>query len=205
RLGLVVHTAYYIPLATPFAGLRRASLNEFRRAMRAARLLGAPLLTVHFTKPPRFFGIDVLVDWCAAVLADLCEEAAALGITVALENAPQTTVDQVAVFEALLERLPRLGLHLDSGHAQVEGNRWSEYLDRLGHRLIHVHLSDNDGRGDQHLPIAAVAGSGIDWRECLRQLRQIGYDGTITLEVFAPAREYLLVSKDLVQKLWETL
>jgi len=204
-LGVIVHTAFYLPLATPFAGLRRATLNEYRRALRAARLLRTGLLTVHFTKPPQFFEIDVIVDWCASVLSDLCEEAAAFGITVALENAPQTVVDQLAVFEVLFDRLPRLGLHLDCGHAQVEGDRWAEYLDRLGHRLVHVHLSDNDAGSDQHLPIASVPGSGIDWRECLRLLRETGYDGTITLEVFSPAREYLLVSKELVRKLWETL
>jgi len=29
-----------------------------------------------------------------------------------------------------------------------------------------------------------------------------GYNGTIALEVFAPEREYLLLSRDLVRKWW---
>lgn len=36
RLGVVAHTAYFIPLSSPFASIREASLSEFRRALRAA-------------------------------------------------------------------------------------------------------------------------------------------------------------------------
>lgn len=40
---------------------------------------------------------------------------------------------------------------LDSGHTKVgrHYDHWDEYLDRLGDKLLHVHLSDNDGSEDQ--------------------------------------------------------
>jgi sugar phosphate isomerase/epimerase len=65
-----------------------------------------------------------------------------------------------------------------------------------------VHLSDNDGTADQHLPLGSVPRSRIDWQEHISKLKAIGYDGTITLEVFSPQREYLLLSRDLLVKWW---
>jgi hypothetical protein len=42
---------------------------------------------------------------------------------------------------AIMEQVPLLRFHLDSGHAKLERgqDRWDEYLGRLGHKLLHVH------------------------------------------------------------------
>ena len=41
-------------------------------------------------------------------------------------------------------------------------DRWDEYIDRLGPKLAHVHLSDNDSSGDQHLPLGSAPRSTTD-------------------------------------------
>jgi sugar phosphate isomerase/epimerase len=46
--GVVAHTAWFIPLGSPFGGVREASLVEFRRALRAARQIGATVMNVHY-------------------------------------------------------------------------------------------------------------------------------------------------------------
>src|SRR5215472_9573735 len=46
-LGVVAHTAWFIPLGSPFASVRDASLIEFRRALRAAGQIGAAVMNVH--------------------------------------------------------------------------------------------------------------------------------------------------------------
>ena len=104
-----------------------------------------------------------------------------------------------------METLPLLRFHLDSGHAKLERgyDRWDEYLDRLGHKMLHVHLSDNDGSSDQHLPLGAVPRSTTDWASRIKKLKAAGYDGTITLEVFSPEKEHLLVSRDLLHTWWK--
>ena len=111
-------------------------------------------------------------------------------------------IPQQAQLAQLLDPLPSLGLHLDIGHANlmVEKNTTGEIIETYGSRLRHVHLHDNKGGTvDLHLPL----GSGnLDLVRHLRTLKQCGYDGTITLEVFAPHREYLLLSRDLLRKWW---
>jgi hypothetical protein len=81
-------------------------------------------------------------------------------------------------------------------------NHKNVYLDRLGNKLLHVHLSENDGTADQHLPLGAAPRSTTDWPGHIKKLKASGYDGTITLEVFAPQKEYLLLSRDLLRRWW---
>jgi sugar phosphate isomerase/epimerase len=204
-LGVVAHTAWFIPLGSPFGTVRDASLAEFRRVLRAAQQIGAAVMNVHYGKPPKFFRPEQAVGWHAEVLSRLCEEAAQVGVTIVLEHVPHGGSDQLETIVAIMDRVPLLGFHLDSGHAKLERgyDRWDEYLDRLGPKLRHVHLSENDGTADQHLPLGAAPRSTTDWPRHVQKLKAAGYDGTITLEVFAPHREYLLLSRDLLRKWWD--
>ena len=203
-LGVVAHTAYYLPLATPFAGIREACLGELRRALRAAHQIGAPVMNVHYGRPPGLFPKEQVIEWHAGVLSRLCEEGATVGVTIVLEHIPQGGGEQLENISAILERVPLLRFHLDSGHAKLERghDRWGEYLDRLGPKLLHVHLSENDGTADQHLPLGAAPRSTTDWPRHVKKLKTTGYDGTITLEVFSSQKEYLLLSRDLLRRWW---
>jgi sugar phosphate isomerase/epimerase len=204
NLGVVAHTAWFIPFGSPFASIREASLLEFRRALRVAHQIGAPIMNVHYGKVPGFFSKEQTIGWHVEVLSRLCQEAAEVGMTIVLEHIPSGGREQLENIAAIMEQVPLLRFHLDSGHAKLERgyDRWQEYLARLGPRLRHVHLSDNDGTSDQHLPLGAAPRSTTDWPQHLNQLKATGYDGTITLEVFAPQKEYLLLSRDLLRRWW---
>ena len=77
-------------------------------------------------------------------------------------------------------------------------------MHRLGEKLLHVHLSENDGTADQHLPLGSAPRSKTNWPQHIQKLKATGYDGTITLEVFSPEKENLLVSRDLLRKWWDS-
>jgi sugar phosphate isomerase/epimerase len=203
HLEVVGHAAYYIPISSPFASLRRAALQECQRALEMADQVGARMMTVHYLHIPPLFPPERVPEWHIDVLGPLCERAAQLGMTVLLENAPggPGQIDHIA---HILDALPSLGFHLDAGHTQVEGGSdlFQDYLERLSPRLMHVHLSENDGRYDQHLPLGAVPKVHLDWPARIGRLKACAYDGTISLEVFAPERAYLLQSRDLLRRWW---
>ena len=77
-----------------------------------------------------------------------------------------------------------------------------DYLFALADRLSHVHLSDNAGQADEHLPLGAPKSGGIDLARELRELRNFNYNGTITVQVFGD-RRWLLASAQMVRELWE--
>jgi len=203
-LEVMAHAAYFIPISSPFAGLRQAALQELRRALEAAARLGAPMLTVHYQGIPPLFPPQRCPEWHLETLRPLCDYAAGLGVTILLENAPGLP-GQIEHIAHILGALPGLGLHLDSGHTHVEGgsDMFEVYLARLGRRLRHVHLSENDGSYDQHLPLGSLPRGEIDWPARIARLKASGYDGSISLEVFAPQRAYLLHSRDLLRTWWE--
>jgi sugar phosphate isomerase/epimerase len=56
----------------------------------------------------------------------------------------------------------------------------ADLLRRVGPLVWTLHLHDNDGSGDLHLP----PGRGnIDWRDVMNALGEISYNGTLNLEL----------------------
>ena len=202
-LEIIGHTAYYLPWASPFETLRKAALKEMEWALEVFADLGAFRVTVHPDRSiPFAFHPDTILERNIESLARIEEMAHPLGIQILVENMDRffNTSEQI---RKTLDRMPRLGFHLDVAHANlnVERNRTEEFLKAFRERLVHVHLSDNFGKSDDlHLPLGAGT---IPWKKMIPVLKKSGYDGTITLEVFSPDRRYLLFSREKLRELWE--
>ena len=74
---------------------------------------------------------------------------------------------------------PRVGVAFDTFHANIEEKGLAGACRRIGGHLKHVQISEND-RG--------TPGSGhIDWGSLLGALRDLRYDGWLTIESFGPS------------------
>ncbi len=202
-LGVICHAAPYLPVHNPSALVRRAALDELRRSLDVAAGLGARLLTTHYMGFPGFWPENAGYELYAQLFGLLAGEAAARGVLVAMENT-SNNAHQLKHFREIFARSPGLYLVLDVGHANIDvpKNQTREYLFSLADRLAHVHLSDNDGTADQHLPLGAPARGGVSWRRIAADLKSFGYDGTATLEVFAGERAYRQDSARRWQAWW---
>ena len=202
KMEVVGHTAYYLPLASPYESLRRAAMEEMRLALDFFAELGIRQMTIHPDKSiPFAMGARAVVQKNLQFYREIEETARPLGIQILLENMDRAFSSVEAVREAL-SRIPQLGFHLDVGHANLntERNRTEEFLSAFHDRLVHVHFSDNFGKSDDlHLPLGAGA---INWRKMVHFLKEFRYDGTITVEVFSLERRYLLASRDLLREIW---
>jgi sugar phosphate isomerase/epimerase len=202
KLAIVGHTAYYLPIASPYETLRKAALEEMRWALQFFAEIGASTVTVHPDKSIAFvFSPKAVLQTNLQSLAEIVTLAEPLGIQILIENMDRTfnTVEQI---QEALGRMSQLGFHLDVGHANlnVERNRTGQFLQAFRERLFHVHFSDNFGKSeDLHLPLGA---GNIPWPKIIGLLKDSGYDGTITLEIFSADRRYLLFSRDKVRGLW---
>ena len=200
-LGVVGHTAYYLPFCSPFKALRRGATEEFKRCIEIFGELGAKWVNVHPDRHAPFHDRAFMIEMNLECFAQVMPAANSAGVGIMIENLPghYNTPAELGWF---LDRMPQLGLHLDIGHANlmVERNTTSDLCAAYAQRLAHVHAHDNKGgSGDLHLPIGA---GHIDWPEMIRALKRCRYDDTITLEVFSEDRHFLAYSRDRLQTLW---
>jgi sugar phosphate isomerase/epimerase len=201
-LSLVGHTAYYLPLCSPFESLRKAAVHELKICLEAFGELGARWMNLHPDRQAPLHDRKFIIQRNLQSLRELMPVAQEHGLGLMIENLPGSynTARQVA---ELLEPLPELGLHLDIGHANllVELNSTDELLAVYGKRLRHVHLHDNKGgNADLHLPLGAGT---LEVDHYIRSLQAVGYDDTITLEVFTPDRHHLQYSLEVLRQLWK--
>jgi sugar phosphate isomerase/epimerase len=200
-LEVVGHTAFYLPIASAFESIRCAAVAELRTCLEVFAAIGARWMNIHPDHNTPLQPRSYFISRNVLSISELIPDARRHGIGLMIENLPGdfNTPDQLG---DLMEPLPELRLHLDIGHANllVPSNMTEAILARYGQRLRHVHLHDNKGGGaDLHLPL----GSGtVDLKSAVRALKACGYDGTITLEVFTPDREYLRISRNILRNVW---
>lgn len=200
-LDVVGHTAYYLPMASPFEGVRKATVEELKRCLEIFSFVGARWMNLHPQAFAPMHDRGYIIGRNLETIADLLPVSRDTGVGLMIENLPGDW-NTVLQLSQLLDPIPELGLHLDIGHAnlQVTRNTTDEILRAYGSRLRHVHLHDNKGGShDLHLPLGT---GNLDIEHTIAQLRRIGYDSTITLEVFSEDRHYLCYSRDVLQKIW---
>lgn len=207
HLQVVGHTAFYLPVGSPIKNLREAAVDELKRCLEVFSILQVKWMNVHPDRQWLMHDRKSIIDLNIQTLSEVMTAGRRLGVGLMIENIPVhfNNADQLG---DLLDPLPDLGLHLDIGHSNLQlspdqENSAPEIIARYGSRLRHVHLHDNKGGGaDLHLPL----GTGtLKLEEQIRCLKKSGYDGTITLEVFAPDRHYLSYSRDVLRKLWDSI
>lgn len=164
--------------------LRRESRVWLEEDLALASSLGATLLNLHLWAEA---GLD---DFLLAV-NPLVRATAAAGLQLAFENTPDHAPE---VFNELFARLRSLdatpvghvGMCFDLGHANLcaaTRNDYLGFLDRLNPwvPIIHVHLHENWGDADAHLPLftgpAGRDDAGI--RGLLERLRRRRFAGSI--------------------------
>lgn len=201
NLGVIGHTAYYLPFASAYDSIHKAAIQEAEKCLNFFAELGVSAMNVHVDSRAPGHAPDWIRQRNIAAYTALAARAQELGMVVMVENGEGEDADY---FAPIFEAIPNLGLHLDIGHANINTRKSHApvLLARFGDRLKHVHLSDNKGRGDDHLAIGAGI---IDWKKELKALKATGYDGTITLEVFYGDSDLITYSRDKVRNLWESL
>lgn len=168
--------------------IRDASFEEYRKSIEFAARIGATHVVIH----PGFCFSPAFCKQTAALRAEeavnrLCRIAAPLGVKLAVENvgyhgSSLFTRDDYVRF---VERLDEAAVYLiDTGHAHMNGWDIPALIRQTAPRLGCVHLHDNAGDADEHLPIGE---GSIRWEPIWEALRDAP-DCQLILE-YAPGTE----------------
>ncbi len=175
------------------AEARERRIEHTLGAIQLARDLGAPGISLEPGGPlPEGMNRDDAMQRYRDGLARVLPAAAECGVNLLVEPEPHLLIERPEEFEELLEGLSheRLALNFDVGHFYCVGVDPAEAVRRLAPHIRHVHLEDiAPSREHKHL----VPGHGaIDFAAVLAALRDIGYAGGISVELYpyeAQARE----------------
>jgi sugar phosphate isomerase/epimerase len=171
-------------------------VRKVYRAIELAEAAGVPLVVVH--PPYRWQG--AYRRWVDEHLPRLSERT---GVLVAVENMfPLGWRGRTFAFHAHdvlndLDRFPHVVL--DTSHAAVARLDLLETYAKLRDRLVHVHLSNNAGRGwDSH---ASVDTGVLPLGDLLDAVVEDGFSGTISLELdVRPALDDPAAMRDVLRR-----
>lgn len=159
--------------------MREASVQELLEGMGAAARMGMDVYTVHpgFLTPIGLVARDRVKEAVRSSLRRLEAMSGELGITIALENMPRSPFSMATEPGFLTELMDGIdiGICFDIGHANTMG-LVDEFLE-LKDRFVNIHVHDNMGATDEHLPV----GKGtVDFHSLLERLA--GYSGRYVIE-----------------------
>lgn len=165
------------------AATKSALLSHFERLFPVARALGVRTLVFG---SPRNRDRSGLTDTEASVQAvdffrRVAERAHPCGLTLCLEpNPPQYGANFVTGWRealALVEAVdtPGFGLHLDTGCIHMNGDDPAQAIRESGDAICHFHVSEPQ--------LADFSSPVVDHHSAARSLRDIGYQGWISIEM----------------------
>lgn len=173
-------------LVSSDAVVRARGVKYLERSIERTAELGSQLLC-----GPLYAGLGVITgrrrtdeEWKRAVegLRAAARRGQELGVQLCFEplNRFETyflnTLEDAAKLVSELE-MPNVHVHFDTFHANIEEQHPAKALRAVAKELGHVHISEND-RG--------IPGSGhVDWKAVVLALKEMGYDGWLTIESFA--------------------
>ncbi len=164
----------------------RGMMEAIKKSIRATAIMEAPYLVIHCAMRKGWAPDDDPAATRALnykVFEELIPVAEREGVYLALENMPcrgipTCTPEEMCDYIDMMAS-DRLVACLDTGHANITGVDCGDFARALGHRLKVLHIHDNDGRSDQH--ITPYMGT-VNWKSFMQGLRDIGYQGTLSLE-----------------------
>jgi sugar phosphate isomerase/epimerase len=190
----------------PANPLRPDAWPIFLKDIALAEDLGASLLNVHLCPEE---GLEAYVNAIVPLLRRLAET----NLQLSIENSPETTPEQFNELFARLHalgaiRMDRVGMCLDIGHANLcasTRNDYLGYLDQLDLHvpIIHLHVHENWGDCDSHLPLFTGPAARDDGavRGFIERIKRRNYSGSIILEQWPHPPSLLNRTREGLQRL----
>ena len=172
------------------------------KSMEVCAFLGCPYIVIHGFKLSHYLGSEA-AEWDKTLefLESIAPMAKEHGITICIENLYTSIGGHIVEgpccdarkAAARIDRMNEkfgaqvLGFCFDTGHANLVGIDFEDFIVTLGKRIKVFHIHDNDGIGDLHqIPFTFTRSrenvSSTDWEGFIRGLSQISFDGVLSFE-----------------------
>ncbi|MFX0162372.1 MAG: sugar phosphate isomerase/epimerase family protein [Candidatus Hodarchaeota archaeon] len=158
-----IHATFIdINIASFHSSIRKASIKRIQSCLNLASKLDAKWVTVHCGHflPTPLATLESALKMSLNSLKEIASKAEELDLKIGLENKECTRNYRNIFINAeeglwLLENIEKdcVGFIFDFGHANICKNNLADFYRKLKEKLIAVHVHDNNGNFDQHLPV----------------------------------------------------
>ena len=167
---------------------RMAGVELIKNRIHFTERLGGNVLVMHLYTPDNMMRVpDLRKKFWRQVfksfdeIKDFCLQR---NVGIAIENLryyPCAEIDHI--WDMLFERYDPvyIGLCYDSGHGATSDEDVLDLLEKHRDRILAIHLHDNDGYSDLHMPLFST--NVVDWARLAGILADSAYNGAVTLEV----------------------
>lgn len=157
---------------------RALSQKRCRESCELALALDVKYVVFHSSAFPFLRGA-YLSHWAGVCAEFYMELADTYGLSICVENSMDVNPEPL---RALLRETSaaQVQVCLDIGHAHYAQVPLEQWFDELGKHIGYLHLSDNNGQFDEHLPLGL---GNVDWALADSLWRQLGRSVPMTLEV----------------------
>jgi sugar phosphate isomerase/epimerase len=186
----------------PDVHYRRIRVEHTKRALTLAREIGAHCITTEPGGPLEpgaswTKSLDLFVEMIKPVAAHAEKE----GVQLLVEPEPGLLIESSEQFEEFMGRIesPAIALNFDVGHMYCVGEDPAMALRRLAKHVRHIHVEDIAAtRVHAHL----VPGEGaINFGKVLCSVRDIGYTGWLTVELYPYVADPDVAAQTALQRL----
>jgi D-psicose/D-tagatose/L-ribulose 3-epimerase len=165
--------------------IRKAAYEHMQAIVDCCAMVGSPIICgPHQVALGVFTGRGATdEEWSRSVdhLRRVAEYAADAGVVLAEEVVNRFEIYHLNTLDQAIRLVdevdhPNCRIHLDTFHAHIEEKNTADAVRRAGDRIAHVHVSEN---------YRGVPGTGgVAWDSTFGALRDVGYDGWLTVEAF---------------------
>ena len=170
--------------ASESKSMRQRTVDYVHSAISVAEKLGARFVVVVAGRATYGVRKKNAWRWATEGLKDCAAYAEGKGIQLGLEHLTPLEGNVVMTLDDVLQMLedvnsPGLVALLDTGHVGIMGESLADHVFQLGEKLGHIHVDDNDGTCDDHLP----PGLGtINFDPFFAALKKVDYQGYLSVE-----------------------
>lgn len=116
-------------------------------------------------------------------LKTCCDYARSVGVKICIEHAPGKLVGELAHLNQLMKEfeIENLGVLVDMGHLNITKENTPDIIMNTD-KILHVHIDNNDGKNDLHMPLGMGTMQRSDIADFLKTLKRKKYEGYYSIE-----------------------
>ncbi len=156
---ITVHLPWGVEIAFPFEHVRKSWVEECKKIIENFMKIEANIFTIHpYFRP--FLGCEEkereknLLEQATKSLTELSDFTNEHGTALCVENLLLSQLSDIEDLKEMFDNIKSLKMRLDIGHAYIKGGikEIEELAKKFRRRIIHLHVHDNNGKVDEHLP-----------------------------------------------------